>query len=200
MPSPRACISGRARRRPSAAAHAGRDRSLPLADGEKCHTHIALLPGDRCGARARAHARADPRRSDRSRLRGAAHAGVRGAARAGGACTIRRAWRRSAASRRRDRIARASLRHDPAGADPRELRHAARARRRHGDAQHRLPAGAGRRVSRRRGRPVAVDGGQFQIDNAALGAAGSAGRRTPRTINMSTIGHALLDEARRSMP
>ncbi len=44
-----------------------------------------------------------------------------------------------------------------AGGDPAQLRHAAPRRRRHGGADHRLPAGAGRRVARRRRRRAALD-------------------------------------------
>ena len=61
-------------------------------------------------------------------------------------------------ARRTDRRARARLRHDQAGGDPPQLRHAAPRRRRHGDAHGRLPAGARRRVARSgRRRPALLE-------------------------------------------
>ena len=51
---------------------------------------------------------------------------------------------------------RARLRHDPAGGDPRQLRHAAPRRRRQRRARRRLPAGARRRLARSGRRRAAV--------------------------------------------
>ena len=58
--------------------------------------------------------------------------------------------------RRADSLAGARLRHDPAGGDPRQLRHAARARRRQRAAADRDPAVPGRRLAPPRRRPAAV--------------------------------------------
>ena len=69
---------------------------------------------------------------------------------------------------RADRRARARLRHDQAGGDPSQLRHAADARRRQRRARGRVPAGAGRRVARSGRRCVAVVVGHFPVDSAAL--------------------------------
>ena len=52
--------------------------------------------------------------------------------------------------------ARARVRHDPAGGDPPQLRHAAPRRRRQRRARRRLPAGAGRRLARSGRRRAAV--------------------------------------------
>ena len=91
----------------------------------------------------------------------------------------------------------ARLRHDAAGGDPPELRHAARARRRQRGAAGRDPALPRRRLAAPRGRPAAVE----------LGLVPGRPRRrcsgptcwpgaAPRTINMSTIGDDLLRERR----
>ena len=66
---------------------------------EKCHEHVALLPGHRRRARARHDARADRRGPRRSRLRRPLHDRLRRAARARGRSIRRSASRGSAASR-----------------------------------------------------------------------------------------------------
>ncbi len=65
---------------------------------EKCHEHIALLPGTDGALCARRHARAGTRRLARPRLHRALHARLRCAGRARASSSIHSAWRGSAAS------------------------------------------------------------------------------------------------------
>jgi hypothetical protein len=90
----------------------------------------------------------------------------------------------------------ARLWHHTARRHPPELRHAARARRRQRRARRGLPARAHRRLAAPCRRAAAVSSsGQFPVHRAALHRPDLLGGRTPRTINMSTIGDDLLREA-----
>ena len=85
-----------------------------------------------------------------------------------------------------------------AGGDPPQLRHAARARRRQRDAPDRAPAVPGRRLARIA--PAACcsrrrAGSRRARDDAALQRPDLLAGRRPRTINMSTIGDDLLRES-----
>ena len=183
---------------------------------EKCHDHIALLPGtDGALALALMHeliandwldhsyieqhlqgwtALRGPRAAMAARARGA---GVRG--------------RRRRGARPGPRV-----RDDQAGGDPAELRDAARARRRQRGAADRAAAVPGRRVAAPRRRFAVVGVGLVPRSAAAMpGCSGptcwktvygpAAEGRKPRTVNMSTIGDDLLRDAspafgRRSKP
>ena len=106
----------------------------------------------------------------------------------------RSAWRRSAASRPTQiERARARLRHDTPGGDPRQLRHAAARRRRQRRARDRLPAGADRRVARSGRRRAALVVGHLSRSTRAALERPDLIRGRPRTINMSAIGDALHD-------
>ena len=166
---------------------------------EKCHEHIALLPGSD-GALALgvmheliAQRLARPRlhRSPRRRLAGAARA--RPAVAAG-------ARRRGMRHRRVEQVR--ALARDygtmHAGGDPPQLRHAARARRRQRGAPDRASCRAwsapgasapAASCSRRRAGSAPIR------DDAALQRPDLLAGRRPRTINMSTIGDDLLRES-----
>ena len=88
------------------------------------------------------------------------------------------------------------LRHHQARRHPPELRHAARAWRWQCSARRGLPARAHRRVAAPpAGGLLLSSSGQFPVDRAALHRPDLLAGRTPRTINMSTIGDDLLREA-----
>jgi hypothetical protein len=162
---------------------------------DKCHEHIALLPRHRRRAGAGADARADRPRLAGPRLHRPPHLGweqLRERAlqwppeRAAEVCGMPVEQIRQLA---RDYGTTQARRHPP------ELRHAARARRRQRRARRGLPARAHRRLAAPRGRRAAVQLGQFPVERAALQRPTCWPARTPRTINMVTIGDDLLREA-----
>ena len=115
-------------------------------------------------------------------------------------CNGRRSARRRVCGmpRRRHPRAGARLRHDDAGGDPPELRHAARARRRQRGAADRAAALPDRRLAA--AAPAACccrSSGWFKAarDDAALQRPDLLAGRRPRTINMITIGDDLLRES-----
>ena len=124
---------------------------------EKCHEHIALLPGtDAALALGLVHV-LERERLARRGLHRALHARRRRAARARARASRRaRVAEICGITRRASREPRARLRADAAGRDPPELRHAARPRRRQRRARDRVLAGARRALARRGRRLVAV--------------------------------------------
>ena len=176
------------------AAH--RHRSVSLAHGGKMPYAHRAAAGHRCRARARAHARTDSRRSDRSRLRQPPYAWIS------------------------TNCANASNQYEPervaaiCGIDPAEIESLAHLyattrpaliranyglqRVRGGGMAMRnitcLPAliGAFRDAA---GGVILSTGGNFAVDERALSRPDLLGARTPRTINMSTIGRALAEAA-----
>ena len=151
------CTSGAACRKPSAAA-----RKLIAIDpyrsqtAEKCHEHLALLPGtDAALALGMMHVLIAEDLLDRDYIDrytlgfDALEQRVRDYPPA-------RVAALTGLPRSSDRRARARLRHDRAGGDPPQLRHAKARRRRHGDAHDRLPAGADRRMAPPRGRRASI--------------------------------------------
>ncbi len=128
---------------------ADRDRPVSQRDRRKVPRAHRAAAGHRRRAGARHHARAD-------RATDASIATTSIATRSASTRSRERAreWtpERVAATcgipREQVDPARARLRHDQAGGDPPQLRHAARRRRRQRRARGRLPAGAGRRVAR----------------------------------------------------
>jgi anaerobic selenocysteine-containing dehydrogenase len=80
-----------------------------------------------------------------------------------------------------------------AGGDSHQLRHQPHRRRRHGAAHGGLPAGTHRRLARPAGGVLLSTSGNYPVDDsAALERPDLMPKPTPRTINMSTIGHDLL--------
>ena len=161
---------------------------------EKCHTPHRLAAGNRCGARARPHARADSRRSHRSRLREPPHAGLRRScanapscydpARVASICGITAAEIESLAhlyATTRPALIRANYGLQRVRGGGMAMRNIAC-----------LPAliGAFRDAA---GGILLSTSGNFTIDNQALSRPDLLAGRTPRTINMSTIGRALND-------
>ena len=127
-----------------------RDRPVAQPDRGEVPPACAAPARHRRCARARDDARHHRRAALRPRLRRASHAGLRRAGRARAAVPsgARRAHlRHRAADRGR---ARARVRPHETRGDPAQLRHAAPPRWRHGRPDDRVPAGAGRRVARRR--------------------------------------------------
>jgi anaerobic selenocysteine-containing dehydrogenase len=87
---------------------------------------------------------------------------------------------------------RARVRQHPTGGDSHQLRHQPHRRRRHGAAHGGLPAGAHRCLARPAGGVLLSSSGNYPVDSAALERPDLMPTPTPRTINMSTIGHDLL--------
>ncbi len=123
---------------------------------DKCHQHVALIPGtDAALALGMMHVLIAENLVDRDYITRhtvgfdalRARAGEFPPERVAQICGI------APADGRRSR---ARLRHDPAGGDPAQLRHAAPCRRRQRRARGRLPAGARRRLARSGGRRIAV--------------------------------------------
>jgi hypothetical protein len=103
--------------------------------------------------------------------------------------------RRSAACPRSRSGPGAGLRHHAACRHPPQLRHAAGARRRQRGPCRGLPARPDRRVAPSRGRHAAFQFRLLPVDRAYLQRPDLLGSRTPRTINMVTIGDDLLRPA-----
>ena len=148
---------------------------------EKCHEHIALLPGtDAALALGLMHVLVRERWLDEDYIEqytlGADALLERARELHAGSASPR-----SAASRRGDREPRARLRADPAGRDPLELRHAARARRRQRRARDRLPAGARRALARCGRRPAAVV--ERRVPRRQRGAVSTRAARGPQAAH-----------------
>ena len=126
------------------------------ATAEKCHEHIALMPGtDAALAYGIMHVLIRDGLVDRDYVERYTVGFDALAARAQ-EWTPERVAATCGIAGRAGRVARARLRHDQAGGDPPQLRHAARRRRRQRRARGRLPAGADRRVARLRRRRAAL--------------------------------------------
>ncbi len=164
--------TGQARRRP-----AGVHRPAAHRDGRQMPpAHRAAARHRRC-ARARRDARADRRRPARPRLHRTPCRRLCRLARARAAMAARA--RRRGVRHHGRRGARPGPRpgHHPAGGDPPELRHAARARRRQRRPADRAAALPDRRLAPARRRPVAVELGLVRaVQEPGLRARRSAGR------------------------
>ena len=134
---------GQAARRPTR-----RDRPVPHRDRRQMPRAPRSAARDRRGACLRNHARADPRRPRRPRLRRAAHAGLRCAGGARGGVPAGEGRGDLRPRRRAGRAPGPGLRHARARGDPRQLRPAAHPGRRQRRAGDRLPARADGRVAR----------------------------------------------------
>ena len=164
------------------------------ATAEKCHEHIALLPGtDAALALGMMHVLIAEDLLDHDyidalhgRLRracaSAPPSGRRSARRATCGIDAARSWRSRATTARRK----------PAAIRVNYGMQRVR-RRRQRRARDRLPAGAGRRLARSRGRRAAVVVGHLSRSIIAALERPDLIRGAPRTINMTAIGDALLD-------
>ena len=163
---------------------------------EKCTQHIALLPGtDGALALGMMHVLISEGLIDRDYIENYT-LGFEELAEARASSTPPEwAARICGIDGRGSRAARARVRHDEAGRDPAQLRHAAPRRRRHRRAHHRLPAGAHRRVARGGGRHRADHRGLLRVRPCRARAARSA-RRPPAARHQPVRARRRADRGR----